>query len=174
MAKKRTTHRHRHPHHRPSTLPHFLQLAPPVMEDLISHFSLSPVQAAAIVGNLGAESTDFTAHHEVGQAENRGGYGWAQWTGHRRTAFFAWADSNGFPRESAEASYSFLVHELETTHGNVVHALKRQTELRGATHRFMRLYENPGVPHEPTRQLRATQALKAYNESAFAHKAATH
>ena len=43
---RRRRHRNRHP----STMPHFIFLAPKIMQDMISEFGLSPIQAAAIVG----------------------------------------------------------------------------------------------------------------------------
>jgi hypothetical protein len=140
------------------------------MQDLISTFDLSPVQAAAVVGNLGTESQNFTAFHEHGQPKNRGGYGWAQWTGPRRRAFFAWSDAHRLPRDSEAASLGFLEHELRTSHQNVVTALKRQTELTVATHVFMFLFEGPGIPNEHDRQAHAVIALQAYNQSLIAQK----
>lgn len=155
--------RRRHRHHHPSTMPHFIQLAPMIMQDLIEAFDLTPVQAAAIVGNLGTESKGFTAYHEAGQPENKGGYGWAQWTGPRRKAFFAWADAHRLHRESEAASLGFLEHELQTSYRNVITILKRQTELQAATHAFMIHFEGPGILNESDRQNHATIALQHYN-----------
>lgn len=151
-------------------MPHFIQLAPTVMQDLISKFDLSPLQAAAIVGNLGTESQNFTAYHEHGQPENKGGYGWAQWTGPRRKAFFAWADAHKLHRESEAASLGFLEHELETSHRHAVTVLKKQSNLNTATHVFMVQFEGPGIPNESDRQSHAVKALQAYNQSLFAKK----
>jgi hypothetical protein len=136
-------HRHhrRHRHHHKSTMPHFMQVAPTVMQDLILAFDLSPIQAAAIVGNLGTESANFTAYHEQGQPENKGGYGWAQWTGPRRKDFFAWADAQGLNRESEAASLGYLEHELQTSKRFSITALKREAELSAATHAFMVHFE---------------------------------
>ena len=142
------------------------------MQDLISTFDLSPVQAAAVVGNLGTESQNFTAYHEHGQPENKGGYGWAQWTGPRRKAFFTWADAHKLPRESEAASLGFLEHELQTSHREAVVALKRQTVLSVATHVFMVRLEGPGITNEHDRQFHATIALQAYNRILSARKKA--
>lgn len=157
-------HRRRHRHHHPSTMPHFVQLAPTVMQDLISAFDLSPVQAAAVVGNLGTESQNFTAYHEHGQPRNKGGYGWAQWTGPRREAFFAWADAHNHHRDSEAASLGFLEHELQTSQRDAVTALKQHTELGSATHAFMVHFEGPGILNEGNRQNHARIALQAYNK----------
>jgi len=159
---RRHKRRHRKPH--PSTMPHFIQLAPTIMQDLMGTLDLTALQAAAIVGNLGTESQNFTAYHEIGQAENKGGYGWAQWTGPRRKAFFAWADSQHLQRDSEAASLGFLEHELKTTHRSSVNALRKQSDLTKATHVFMVYYEGPGIPNEADRQNHARIAFKAYTQ----------
>lgn len=157
-------HHRRHRHRHPSTMPHFVQLAPMVMQDLISAFDLSPIQAAAIVGNLGTESQNFTAYHEHGQPENKGGYGWAQWTGPRRKAFFAWADAHALHRNSEAASLGFLEYELQTSYRHVIVALKQQTNLFAATNIFMFQFEGPGILNEHDRQHHANLALQAYSQ----------
>ena len=165
MATAPTPHRRHHRrrrHHHPSTMPHFIALAPAVMTDLIATFDLTPVQAAAIAGNLGTESQNFTAYHEHGQAENKGGYGWAQWTGPRRKSFFAWADANKLNRDSEAASLGYLEHELQTSYAGAITTLKAQTELTAATHSFMIRFEGPGIPNEGDRQLHAKIALAEY------------
>ena len=133
------------------------------MQDLILTFDLTPIQAAAIVGNLGTESQNFTAYHEHGQPKNKGGYGWAQWTGPRRETFFAWADAQNLHRESEAASLGYLEHELQTSQQYALTALKQQTELSNATHSFMYQFEGPGILNEVDRQNHARIALQAYN-----------
>lgn len=162
------SHHHRHP--RPSTIGNFVDKAPAIMQDLMTTFGLTAVQAAAVVGNLGTESANFTAYHERGQAENRGGYGWAQWTAARRRTFFAWADAHHLPRESDAASLGYLEHELQTTHRRVITHLKQQTDLTAATHVFMREFEGPGVPHESSRQTHATIAFQSYERKQTAQE----
>ena len=132
------------------------------MQELMTTFDLTSVQAAAIVGNLGTESADFTAYHEKGQRENRGGYGWAQWTGPRRKSFFAWADAHRLPRDSDAASLGYLQHELQTSHRRIIIHLKKETDLNRAAHVFMREFEGPGVPNENSRQHHAAVALRAF------------
>ncbi len=145
-------------------MPHFVILAPMVMKDLMLTFDLTPIQAAALVGNLGTESQNFTAYHEHGQPENKGGYGWAQWTGPRRKAFFAWADAQNLHRDSEAASLGYLEHELQTSQRHALSALKQQTELSSATHTFMYQFEGPGILNEADRQNRARIALQAYDQ----------
>ena len=150
-------------HQHPAGITGFLRLAPLIMRELMARFDLSPVQAAAIVGNIGTESRGFTAYHESGQPENKGGYGWVQWTGPRREAFFAWADAHNLNRTSEAASLSFLEHELETSHRNAIVILKRQTSLSAATRSFMVHFEEPGVLNEASRQHYAEIALQQYS-----------
>ncbi|WP_157098553.1 phage tail tip lysozyme [Novosphingobium rosa] len=144
-------------------MPNFIRLAPAIMGDLIIAFELTPVQAAAIVGNLGTESANFTAYHERGQAENKGGYGWAQWTGPRRKTFFAWADAHHLQRDSEAASLGYLEHELNTSYRRSITTLKKQSDLNKATHAFMISFEGPGIPNEADRQNHARIALAEYN-----------
>lgn len=161
-------HARRHSHQQQSAMSTFLRLAPLIMQDLIAKFDFSPLQAAAIVGNLGTESRGFTAYHEIGQPENRGGYGWVQWTGPRREAFFAWAGAHKLDRESEAASLGFLEHELETSHRNAVIILKRQTDLSAATRSFMVHFEEPGILNDVDRQHYARVTLQQYNSMSSA------
>ena len=52
--------------------------APHIMAQLQSDFDLSYTQAAGIMGNIGYECGGFHQLHEIGQPEDKGGYGWAQ------------------------------------------------------------------------------------------------
>ena len=61
--------------------------APHIMAQLQSDFDLNEIQAAGIMGNIGYECGGFHQLHEIGQPEDKGGYGWAQWTGPRRLSF---------------------------------------------------------------------------------------
>jgi len=90
----------------------FDDMAPALMGKLMTDFQLNSIQAAAIMGNLGHESAGFTAYHQFGMPEGRGGYGWAQWDGPRRDEFLQWCRDNGKPWDSDEASEAFLWIEL--------------------------------------------------------------
>jgi len=105
----------------------FIQKAPKVMRDLIKDFpELTVEQAAAILGNIGQECGGFTQLEQQGG----GGRGWCQWDGDRRTAFFAFADKNGLLRDSDDANYGYLRHELKgTSEGQVLQVLKKDTTL---------------------------------------------
>jgi hypothetical protein len=91
----------------------FQNLVPRIMGDLILDFGLSPIQAAAVLGNLAHESAGFTAMQERNPVGGgRGGLGWAQWTGPRRRAFEAWVSKKGFAPDSYAANYGYLKAEL--------------------------------------------------------------
>ena len=85
------------------------------MPRLMEEFNLTAEHGAGVFGNLGTESAGFTAFHEKGQPEGKGGYGWAQWTATRREDFFKWCNKEALEPESDEASYGFLCLELKTT-----------------------------------------------------------
>src|SRR3954470_25043566 len=91
-----------------------------VVNALARDFNLADFRTAGAVGNLGWESREFTAFHEVGVPEGQGGYGWAQWTGSRRVAFFAWCRSQAFAPESNEANYGYLVYDLQHDYKHTV------------------------------------------------------
>lgn len=110
---------------------------------LAGDFNLTLEQAAGIVGNLGFESIGFTAHHEIGQAEGVGGYGWAQWTGPRRTTFFAWCSTHGLDQQSDEANYGYLCQELRTTQSQTIVSLRDATTLAEAVWSVGRTFERP-------------------------------
>jgi uncharacterized protein (TIGR02594 family) len=145
----------------------FVQNAPSIMRDLISDFpGLTKVHAAAILGNIGQECGGFSLFHQKGMPEGQGGYGWCQWDGERRTAFFKFADDNGFGRQSHEANYGFLKHELtQTSEKQVLPAIKREITLEGAVKTFNDIFERSGKPMMNRRIRYAQLALEAYENS---------
>ena len=136
-----------------------------VVKRLAADLELTFVQASGPVGNLGFESDGFTKLHEVGQPEGVGGYGWAQWTGPRREAFFAWCDGNGLDWESDEANYGYLLTELRGAYKATVAALKQTGTVEAAVWSFGQTYERPGgttpsfLPGYNERLMRAKEAL---------------
>src|SRR4051794_35791084 len=82
-----------------------------VMCDLILDFSLTPEQAAGVVGNLEAES-NLRAVQEARPIRGRGGFGWAQWTDPRREAFERWCREHDLELTSHAANYGYLKAEL--------------------------------------------------------------
>ena len=96
----------------------FRSKAPRVMHDLIRDLGLTTVQAAAILGNIGHECAGFTLLQEQKPLRGgRGGWGWCQWTGSRRTEFEKWAADHGLDFSGDRANYGFLLEELERVAG---------------------------------------------------------
>ena len=115
-----------------------------VVTKLMKDLGITSAQAGGIVGNLGFESIGFTALHEIGQPEGQGGYGWAQWTGPRRDSFFDWCKIYHYDWHSDEGNYSYLLHELRTTHKQSLSALRKTTTLEAAVFTFGYYFEAPG------------------------------
>lgn len=114
-----------------------------VVNRLMDDVHLKDYQASGLVGGFGVESVEFTKLHEIGQPENVGGYGWAQWTGPRRRDFFAWCKEHNLDWRSREANYGFLVFELTHTYGSFLRDLRETQTLEEATHLAHRIYERP-------------------------------
>lgn len=142
----------------------FRQKAPVVMRYLIEDFDLEVVHAAGILGNIGQECGGFQYMHEIGQPEGKGGYGWAQWTGPRRKAFFAWCQEKHLDWHSDEANYGFLKYELINTEKSAIPALLKTATLAAAVKAFERNYERAGTPNYKARTQWATTALDAFNK----------
>lgn len=151
----------------------FGQKAPAIMQNLMRDFGLKDYQAAAIVGNIGAETGGFHDMQEVlpKGSQGRGGFGWAQWTGSRRNDFENYAKTNNLDPTSDEANYGFLKQEIATKYPGAIAALKNTTNPQDATIQWEGAYEGAGVkhyfgtPNNPGRVDYANQALSAYNNS---------
>lgn len=145
----------------------FDQQAPDVMAKLQKDFGLSKQQAAGIVGNLGHESAGLKAgiQEKNPLGGGRGGLGWAQWTGIRRTAFESYLKKTGQEATDPNANYGFLKKELETTHKSSLEAVRKQTSTQGAMMAFEQKYEAAGVKHYASRQQYADRAMKMADQS---------
>jgi hypothetical protein len=106
-----------------------------LIADLVRDLSLTPEQAAGIVGNLAAES-GLLAVQERHPIAGRGGWGYAQWTGPRRNAFEAWARAKGYALDSYEANYGFLLRELLTTQARSLRHLRLTRTAKAAAETF--------------------------------------
>lgn len=125
------------------------QLAPQTVQRLSNDLSISPQVAAGIVGQLGYESAGLQSINEKQPVVpgSRGGYGWAQWTGPRRTQFESWAQQNKMDVADPEANYQFLVYELtKTPEKGVLNKLKDVQDPVQAGKIFTDSYLRPGVP----------------------------
>ncbi|HME22649.1 MAG TPA: phage tail tip lysozyme [Acetobacteraceae bacterium] len=131
------------------------------MPRLMDAFGLTDFQAAGVFGNLGRETGGFRFFHELGQPEDHGGYGWAQWTGSRRENFFKWCDDNNLKREGDEASFGFLCFEFKGDFQHALTDLKAAEDIKAATDMFESEFEIASVVAMDDRLDWAQKALTA-------------
>lgn len=149
----------------------FENLAPRIIADLIRDFGLTPSQAAGILGNLEAES----GVRAIGEAGGKGpGFGWAQWSFARRTAFLNWCSDQHFDAESYEANYGYLREELSGNikgynYSGVIDKLKTSNSPEQAAQIFCDNYEKPNRQYAqmPRRLASARKALLLYQARGF-------
>lgn len=148
----------------------FRAKAPGIMAQLVRDFSITPEDAAAIVGNLGHESLGFTAMQEFKPVVegSRGGWGWAQWTGPRRRAFEAYCARTGKDPASDEANYAYLFLELkgiEGTEGKALGKLKAAKGLDAKVEAFEKAFLRAGVKHYNSRKQWAYIAMDQFRKT---------
>lgn len=139
----------------------FEQKAPGIMTRLIADLSITIDDAAAILGNIGHECAGFEHLKQI----NGSAYGWPQWDGVRRDAYFAWCKDQNLDRASDEANYGYLLHELRTTEKRALTALAEADGLEAKTVAFEKSFERAGVKHYASRQAFAARALTAFAAS---------
>ena len=128
-----------------------------IRDRLATDLGISKDQAAGVVGNLQAES-GLQAINEKRPLipGSRGGFGWAQWTGPRRTEFEAYAKEHNLDPKSDEANYGFLVQELKNDPKLL--AQIRGAKTAGEAARITEAgYERPTVSNAATRARYAEQ-----------------
>ena len=128
----------------------FRQKAPVVMRRLIHDVSVSEVQAAAMLGNIGWECGGFKALQEVKPVMGGiGGLGWCQWTAARRTSFVNWLRDNGWGENyhDDEANYGYLLYELHGPQRSSLNAVKGTSMVESATKTFMDIFERPNAKY---------------------------
>ncbi|MHA6690613.1 phage tail tip lysozyme [Devosia sp. A449] len=145
----------------------FRAKSPAIMAQLIRDFPITPVDAAAILGNLGHESAGLTILQEIKPTVpgSKGGYGWAQWTGPRRRAFEAYCARTGKDPASDEANYAYLFLELKGLEGSEKAAIGKLVAAKGLDAKveaFERAFLRAGVKHYPSRKQWAAVALDAW------------
>lgn len=119
-----------------------------LMSDLQRDYGLTASQAAGWVGNFGHESGNFKFQEElVPNKYGTKGYGFAQWTGPRRTALFNYAAKNGYAVNSYEAQYGYLRSELDGSYGYVMDAVRNASSLEEATAIVMNKFERPNAKY---------------------------
>lgn len=142
----------------------FTDKAPPIMVTLMTDFGLTKVEAAAILGNIGHECGGFQLFQEQKPSVpgSKGGFGWCQWTGSRRTAFEAYCKRNDLDPKSDRANYGWLFTELRGSEKAAIPALKAATGLYNKVVAFEAKFERAGVKHYEYRHDYAVAALAAY------------
>jgi Phage tail lysozyme len=148
----------------------FVAKAPRIMEKLISDFGLKDFQAAGILGNIGLECDGFREMQEKKPLirGSRGGFGWAQWTGPRRTEFEAFCSSKGLSLFSDAANYGFFKQELNTTQSMSLTAVQKAASISKAVRTFEATFERAkaGLEHFDRRDQWADLALRSFRASA--------
>jgi hypothetical protein len=94
---------------------------------------------------------------------SRGGWGWCQWTGPRRTAAERYWSRHGYDPSSDTANYKWLFLELKGPEGRrALPALKVAKSLPGKAVAFERAFLRAGIKHDASRIAWARRALAAY------------
>lgn len=124
------------------------------------HKGWAPMQAAAIVGNLTAESY---MHPKTPAGDEGTAVGLAQWRYERREKF---EEIIGKPVEKASLreQLDFVDWELRHTHKKAGNLLKAATTIESATEVVDRYYERSFGKHLDRRIRFAKAALEMYNE----------
>lgn len=124
---------------------------------------LKPEQAAAIVGNLQAESGVDPAKNQIGGGPGRG---IAQWSvGERWDQLLAFAKEKGKSEFDLGLQLDFIWHELQGSEKQAYEKFLQETTLANMTITFERQYERAGKPNHPARIGFAQQILKLYGAS---------
>lgn len=143
----------------------FQSKAPKIISDLMRDVAVTKIQAGAVTGNIGHECCGFLLMQEVRPRAGKGGYGWCQWTGPRRTSFFEFCAANHLSVDSDEGNYAYLLHELRTTQTAALLQLKRHNDLTACVTIFEQYFERAGVPNIPDRVRYAQIAIDAFNKA---------
>lgn len=130
---------------------------------------LTPVQSAAIVGNLLTESA-YTLDPKIVQGDGGPGRGIAQWTVTERwQTLLKFATDKKADPLTLGLQLDFLWHELNTTESAALKGLKAETAVAPATRTFMNLFErpnpNPEVNHIDRRIQNANRILRTYGNT---------
>ena len=136
--------------------------APGLVVGFMRDLSLQDFQAGGILGNIGWECAGFEELSQIGGTA----YGWPQWDGSRREAYFAWCKAHNLDRAGDEANYGYLILELRTTEAAALAALRATKTLNEATDTFEAKFERAGVPALAARRAYAMRAMSAYHSSA--------
>ena len=141
----------------------FERRAPAVMASLMHYTDVDAEGAAAILGNIWAESR-MQAVQEGSPIAGRGGFGWTQSTGPRRRAAEQFWRERSLDPKTDSAQLSWLIYELtQTAEKKGITAVMRPGTLEERTRAFELAFERAGVKNYPIRYQGARIALAAYN-----------
>lgn len=113
---------------------------------------LSPIAAAASVGNFMQESLRNGDIQPTVSGDNGNAFGIAQWNGPRKKALFAFAQKIGKDPNSIDTQLDFFIRELNTTERRARDALANATTLDEATLALSSKFFRPGDPRDGNRK----------------------
>jgi hypothetical protein len=119
---------------------------------MMTTYGLTREQASGATGNMGYESGDFkTLQEKDPQGGGRGGLGYAQWTGPRRTEFEQYSKQQGLDPNSYAANQGMIDHDLQGRYSGTIDALKATDNPQDASRAWSTNFEGmreggPGVP----------------------------
>lgn len=119
------------------------------------------LDACAVCGNFGQES-GIQMIQEVGQTPPNGGWGLAQWTGARRTAFTAYCNRSGRSPSAMSTGYAYTFVELKGEFAKVIDLVAAAPDLEAKVATFEAHYEMAGIVALGSRVAYAERAQKAW------------
>jgi hypothetical protein len=138
---------------------------------MIDFPGMTKEQAAGIAGNLWHESAGMNANvNEFGSSPGSDfgppnatqfGYGWAQWTGSRKTDYLNYCSAHGLDPSSPAANYEFLKHELRTSESQTLPAIFATSTPEDAAVEFRRVFERATNPVDHARMKAAGEIYAA-------------
>ena len=169
---------------------------------LLKHKGFSDVAAAAIMGNMEAESNceanrlqgDFTSnrsksieytaqvdngtisrHNFIYNGPNGGGYGLCQWTyWARKAGLYDLAQEQGASIGDEAVQVDWLVRELfQSEYNSVLQTLQTSDSIRACSDAMLKGFETPADQSDTTCVLRAGYAQNIYDEFAGTEEAET-
>jgi len=132
-------------------------VASKLAQHLMEKYGLSRDQAVGAVGVMGYESGHFQTMQEVGRSGTGSGWGYAQWTGPRRTNFENYVKSNGLDPSSYEANVGFLDHELEGPYSHAIDNLKKAENVEDSAKSWLHNFEGMSIDGKNVQGVPAVQ-----------------
>ncbi|MEO5498879.1 MAG: phage tail tip lysozyme [Candidatus Saccharimonadales bacterium] len=157
-----------------------------LVKAFMAQYGLTVAQAAGPVGNFMLESGGLHIPPDINQNEKTGappnnselGYGWAQWSGGRKTTFVNFMKDNQYVTDKGHATdaanFAYLAKELESdSYASTIIELKKQQSPEDAAVSFEATFEKAGAPVLEKRKQYARQAFTEYNNASGSGSNAT-